>query len=166
VVRYGVLGNASSGRWAERQPTDDETELIRNVGLMLAGIALLGVITASFASWFLERIAELTAAEARGEVTLEHVLAELQELRAEVRGVDAHPEVGSTASGVEPHVPSWRPRMRLPRPVLGPHDGAWWPASVQAVQDRLVLSRLPHLTAAMQFRQDPTIMRPEALPES
>ena len=74
--------------YGDRYPTTGQGRLVA-VGLMLAGIALLGVITASFASWFLDRVAEVTAAEARAEVTLEHVLTELQELRDEVRAL--HP---------------------------------------------------------------------------
>jgi voltage-gated potassium channel len=74
--------------YGDRYPTTGEGRLV-GFGLMLAGIALLGVVTASFASWFLERISALTAAEQRAEVTLEHVLIELQELRDEVRALHA-----------------------------------------------------------------------------
>lgn len=70
--------------YGDRYPTTGEGRLV-GLGLMLAGIALLGVVTASFASWFLEKVAQLTAAEEKTEVTLEHVLAELQELRSEVQ---------------------------------------------------------------------------------
>jgi voltage-gated potassium channel len=69
--------------YGDLYPTTGEGRLI-GLGLMLAGIALLGVVTASFASWFLEKVAQLTAAEQKTEVTLEHVLSELQELRADV----------------------------------------------------------------------------------
>jgi voltage-gated potassium channel len=70
--------------YGDRFPTTTEGRLV-GFGLMLAGIALLGVVTASFASWFLDKVAELTATSARAEqVTLDHVLAEVRELRAEV----------------------------------------------------------------------------------
>jgi len=69
--------------YGDRYPTTGQGRLV-GVGLMLAGIALLGVVTASFASWFLDKVALLTAAEKRAEVTLEHVLSEVQALRAEV----------------------------------------------------------------------------------
>jgi voltage-gated potassium channel len=72
--------------YGDRFPTTGEGRLV-GLGLMLAGIALLGVVTASFASWFLEKVAQLTAAETKTEVTLEHVLTELRELREEVRRV-------------------------------------------------------------------------------
>lgn len=58
------------------------------VGLMIAGITLLGVITATFASWLVERFAEVDAAEQR--VTRQDVsllIAEVRELRKEVRKV-------------------------------------------------------------------------------
>jgi hypothetical protein len=58
--------------------------------------ANITTITASFASWFLDRIAELTAAERRAEVTLEQVSAELQQLRAEVRAL---PVQGAGSAG-------------------------------------------------------------------
>jgi voltage-gated potassium channel len=70
--------------YGDRYPTTGAGRLV-GFGLMLAGIALLGVVTASVASWFIEKIAELTADEAKAErVTLDHVLAEVRELRAEV----------------------------------------------------------------------------------
>jgi len=56
---------------------------------MLAGIALLGIVTATFATWFLERVEALTAAEKRADVTLEHVLVEVRELRTELQEVRA-----------------------------------------------------------------------------
>ena len=50
------------------------------VGLMLCGIALIGVVTASFASWLVERVA---AAEAAAEAaTQRDVLALTEEIRA------------------------------------------------------------------------------------
>lgn len=71
--------------YGDRYPTTGAGRLV-GFALMLAGIALLGVVTASVASWFIEKISELTTAEARTErVTLDHVLAEVRELRAEVR---------------------------------------------------------------------------------
>jgi voltage-gated potassium channel len=76
--------------YGDRFPTTDEGRLVA-VGLMLAGIALLGVVTASFASWFLDKVASLTAAEHRTEqVTLERVLAEVQTLRGEVAQLRQH----------------------------------------------------------------------------
>lgn len=73
--------------YGDRYPTTGAGRLV-GFGLMLAGIALLGVITASVASWFIEKIAELTAAEGKAErVTLDQVLREVRELRAEVQSL-------------------------------------------------------------------------------
>jgi voltage-gated potassium channel len=73
--------------YGDRYPTTGAGRLV-GFGLMLAGIALLGVITASVASWFIEKIAELTAAEGKAErVTLDHVLREVRELRMEVQNL-------------------------------------------------------------------------------
>lgn len=69
--------------YGDRFPTTGEGRLV-GVGLMLGGIALLGVVTATLASWFLDKIASLTAAEQRAEVTLAEVLAEVRELRTEI----------------------------------------------------------------------------------
>ncbi len=56
-------------------------------GLMLAGIALLGVVTATFASWLIERVTE---AEEAGQAATQRDLADLTEqvrlLREEIRG--------------------------------------------------------------------------------
>jgi voltage-gated potassium channel len=69
--------------YGDRYPTTGQGRLV-GFGLMVAGIALLGVVTASFASWFLDKVTALTVADERAEVTLEHVLAEVRELRAEL----------------------------------------------------------------------------------
>jgi voltage-gated potassium channel len=59
---------------------------------MLIGVALLGVVTATIAGWFIERLRRVqetvsaaAATEERTEATLEQVLAELREIRAELR---------------------------------------------------------------------------------
>lgn len=87
--------------YGERYPTTPGGRLV-GFGLMLAGIALLGVITASFATWFLERVQQLTSAETKTKVTLEHVLDELHELRDEVRRLS---DSDSTKVSSEAHNP-------------------------------------------------------------
>ena len=68
--------------YGDRYPTTGGGRLV-GFGLMLGGIALLGVITAALASWFVEKTAEINSAEEeRTEATLEVVLAELRSLRA------------------------------------------------------------------------------------
>ena len=69
--------------YGDRYPTTPEGRLIA-LGLMLVGISLLGVVTASIAAWFVRRMQEVHAAElqssAQSDVTLEHVMAELGRL--------------------------------------------------------------------------------------
>ena len=70
--------------FGDRVPVTIEGRLVA-VGLMLAGIALLGVITATIASWLVEQV---NAGERRAEaVTVAHVealAAEIRALRTEV----------------------------------------------------------------------------------
>ena len=89
ITSYGdalwwAVSTITTVGYGDRYPTTTEGRFV-GFGLMLAGIALLGVVTASFASWFLDKVSALTRAEAKTDVTLEHVLAELHELRDEVR---------------------------------------------------------------------------------
>lgn len=71
--------------YGDRFPVTGTGRLIA-VALMLAGIALLGVVTAAFASWLIERVAEV---EAAGQVAtrrdLEALTAEVAALRSELR---------------------------------------------------------------------------------
>ena len=64
--------------YGDRYPTSGSGRLIA-VGLMLAGIALLGVITATLASWFVELVNE-TSRATRSEV--EQLATEISQLRA------------------------------------------------------------------------------------
>ena len=50
------------------------------VGLMLVGIALLGVITAAVAAWFVANIRRVETVEQQEQATLQAVLSELQRL--------------------------------------------------------------------------------------
>jgi voltage-gated potassium channel len=63
--------------YGDRYPTTSGGRVV-GFAVMLGGIALLGVLTAAVASWFVSR----SAAEDRTEATLEEVLEELRDLRA------------------------------------------------------------------------------------
>jgi voltage-gated potassium channel len=65
--------------YGDRYPTTSTGRLIA-VGLMVVGIALLGVVTAAVAAWFVQRLRPVEQAEARAEVTLSDVLDELRRL--------------------------------------------------------------------------------------
>ncbi|MFH9293652.1 potassium channel family protein [Streptomyces sp. NPDC017520] len=69
------------------------------VGLMLSGIALLGVVTANIAAWFISRFERDNAEGRKQTALLEALTAEVTALRAEVAGL-------AGASGLEaPRVP-------------------------------------------------------------
>lgn len=59
------------------------------VGLMLSGIALLGVVTANIAAWFIARFERDDAVERRQTELLEALTREVRELRAEVARLSA-----------------------------------------------------------------------------
>jgi voltage-gated potassium channel len=60
------------------------------VGLMLSGIALIGVVTANIATWFIARFeAEERAEERRTHQMVGELLAEVRELRREVAALKA-----------------------------------------------------------------------------
>ncbi|WP_329120969.1 potassium channel family protein [Streptomyces sp. NBC_01353] len=59
------------------------------VGLMLSGIALLGVVTANIAAWFISRFERDDAQDRRQTELLEALTREVQELRGEVARLSA-----------------------------------------------------------------------------
>lgn len=69
------------------------------VGLMLGGIALLGVVTASIASWLIGRVRDAEAsAEARLNRHLEDLRAEIAELKTLVVGLHGTADAPNTIS--------------------------------------------------------------------
>lgn len=77
--------------YGDRYPTTGLGRWIA-VALMLVGIALLGVVTATVAAWFVSRLQDVQkdvqAAEERTEATLADVLNELREVRARIDALD------------------------------------------------------------------------------
>ncbi|GAB3686124.1 potassium channel family protein [Angustibacter aerolatus] len=57
------------------------------VGLMVTGIALVGVVTAALASWFVDRLSEVQAAEDRTGDQMDELAAEVRALRREVQAM-------------------------------------------------------------------------------
>lgn len=69
--------------YGDHAPTTGLGRIIA-VGLMLSGIALLGVVTANIAAWFIARFAEDDVEERRQTAAIESLTAEVRALRAEV----------------------------------------------------------------------------------
>jgi voltage-gated potassium channel len=88
IKNYGdalwwAISTITTVGYGDRYPTTAEGRMVA-AGLMIAGIALLGVITASIASWFVERVRAVEDNEQQTNVTLQHLVAEIRELRLEV----------------------------------------------------------------------------------
>jgi voltage-gated potassium channel len=69
--------------YGDRFPTTAEGRWVAVV-LMLAGIALLGVVTAALASWFVERLNRVEEAEAETRDDIAALTAEVRRLRAAI----------------------------------------------------------------------------------
>ncbi|MFI2613800.1 potassium channel family protein [Streptomyces sp. NPDC018584] len=68
------------------------------VGLMLSGIALLGVVTANIAAWFIARFDKDDAEERRQTAAIEALTAEVKALREQVTGLLGAGAVGGVDS--------------------------------------------------------------------
>lgn len=88
------------------------------VGLMLSGIALLGVVTANIAAWFIARFEFDDQAEREQTAAIAELTAEVRALRAEVA------RLGGTAPGGQAGVPAQAPEAGPPAAVAaGPPAG-------------------------------------------
>jgi voltage-gated potassium channel len=87
--------------YGDRYPTTNLGRLIA-VGLVLIRIALLGVVTATIAGWFIERLRRVqqtvTDVEERTGATIDQVLIELRELRAHLAAPEAGADDGAAES--------------------------------------------------------------------
>ncbi len=69
--------------YGDRFPTTGPGRLIA-VALMATGIALVGVVTAALASWFVERLSDVEQVEQRTSATVDELLSEVRQLRREL----------------------------------------------------------------------------------
>ncbi|WP_392544836.1 potassium channel family protein [Oryzobacter telluris] len=69
--------------YGDKFPTTTEGRVVAGA-LMVTGIALLGVVTASIASWFVEKVSEVAASEERTGERLGDLVEEVRALRLEV----------------------------------------------------------------------------------
>ena len=110
ITSYGdavwwALTTITTVGYGDEYPVTGEGRLVA-VLLMVSGIALLGVVTAAVASWFVGRVAE--AAQAQDDADDAALLVEVRELADEVRRLRAEladrdeldaPQLRSTGSG-------------------------------------------------------------------
>jgi voltage-gated potassium channel len=80
---WWAISTVTTVGYGDRYPTTMEGRLVA-VSLMLAGVALLGVVTASLASWFVERIGEVTRTEHGLEIEIDALRREIVALRAQI----------------------------------------------------------------------------------
>jgi voltage-gated potassium channel len=91
ITSYGdavwwALTTITTVGYGDEYPVTGQGRLVA-VLLMVGGIALLGVVTAAVASWFVGRVAE--AAQAQDDANDAALLTEVRELAAEVRRLRA-----------------------------------------------------------------------------
>ncbi len=98
---WWAVATVTTVGYGDRYPVTALGRLIA-VGLMLVGIALIGLVTATIATWFVGRLRDVQAAEQRNEATLHDVLAELREVRARLDALEpdgrAPPPVDQTTA--------------------------------------------------------------------
>ncbi|MFE3637116.1 potassium channel family protein [Streptomyces cellostaticus] len=87
--------------YGDLYPTTTEGRLIA-IALMVGGIALAGLVTATLASWFMDRFSELRATEARTNSEISALTEEVRRLRDELhaqrRTVPSAPAAGTTGA--------------------------------------------------------------------
>lgn len=79
--------------YGDRYPVTAQGRLVA-VGLMIAGIALLGTVTATFAAWFVARVNEMSDSD-------NNVAVQVAALRAELAALSAEKMPASTATATE-----------------------------------------------------------------
>lgn len=70
--------------YGDRFPVTGTGRLVATA-IMIAGIAVLGVVTASVAAWFVQRVTAVTQAETATRVEVEALTEEIRALRSEIR---------------------------------------------------------------------------------
>lgn len=88
--------------YGDLYPTTTEGRLIA-IALMVGGIALAGLVTATLASWFMDRFSELRANEAQTTSEVSALTEEVRRLREELRA--QRPAAPSTVPPAPPESP-------------------------------------------------------------
>jgi voltage-gated potassium channel len=84
---WWAMATVTTVGYGDLYPTTGGGRLVAAV-LMVVGIALLGVVPATLAAWFVSRLPDVRQQEEREEATLSDVLAELREVRARLDALD------------------------------------------------------------------------------
>ena len=79
---WWAAGTVTTVGYGDMVPVTPEGRLVA-VALMVVGISVLGVVTASVAAWFVGQLRDISEAEERKEATLNEVMDELRAIRAE-----------------------------------------------------------------------------------
>lgn len=85
---WWALTTVTTVGYGDRYPTTGTGRLIA-AALMIVGIALLGVVTATMAAWFVNRLRSVQEVEEQAGATLDQVLAELREVRSRLDAMDS-----------------------------------------------------------------------------
>lgn len=100
--------------YGDHSPTTGLGRLLA-VGLMLSGIALLGVVTANIAAWFIARFERDDQVERAQTAAISELAAEVRSLRAEVARLGG---AGTAGAGAGAAVPAPAPAL-VPAPAAG-----------------------------------------------
>ena len=108
--RRAAITTVTTVGYGDRYPTTGTGRLVGGA-LMLVGIALLGVITASIAAWFVDRLRDVQVAETTTEAALGEVLAELKALHTRLDAIERQPRVPTASKSG-----TYRRQASRPRP--------------------------------------------------
>lgn len=94
TAAWWAMETVTTVGYGDHHPTTTTGRVIA-VGLMMVGVALVGVITATVVTWFfseldvIREVREIEEVEEKTEATLEVVLAELADIRERLDRLDA-----------------------------------------------------------------------------
>lgn len=97
---WWALTTITTVGYCDHYPVSFEGRLVAAV-LMIAGVALIGVVTATVAAWLVQRVSRPGQAEDEGETSIAELRAQVAELTEAVRELNGPPQ--STAPGRDPH---------------------------------------------------------------
>lgn len=110
--------------YGDHSPTTGLGRLLA-VGLMLSGIALLGVVTANIAAWFISRFERDDLVERAQTAAIAELAGEVRALRAEIAALSGTGPVGAGAGSAEAGMPaSALPGAASPADPPVPHPAA------------------------------------------